>query len=870
MAELDTSSLSENAKGSENALAEEAAGAGTGEEESSHSNPVKGGQEGDSNDAADDDDDDDDDDLFGTGTDDSTTLSEPAGTVDKVSTNTPEAQVPTVSSPRAGSIPRKGSANGNSNGSPNGEISSPVSPKATVTSTTSTKSTATTSTSAAAPTVLRAGNKYGLPEGVKIPASVDTASLLQGRLLDTLKSLPVNLINDALTEYDDAVHTKGDSIRNRGGYLFGVLKRYGSVHDRAVSGEGEGILPMGEGLTPAVNERLEHLVTSSFCGREEMNDKVKSKIRMLSEKDAFFAIAELEGTNRSQIRNFGSFFMGILNRYMRGDASSYAQQQQQQQQSGRSSSGTVGSAAHPPNQYQQQQQRPDSFSSRGGRGGGGFGNDRGRDRFHRDNNNNNNSFRQQDSYASNQRERSRDRFEDRRNDPYSPPPPPQQRDHRGGGSGPPVGYDSRQQQQHSWQLPPPPSSHTGGYNSNKMGGGGPPPPMNQQNRTMNSMPPQQGYQPPPTQQQQYMQSNQQQHQQQPMHQQPPPSNQQEQYTSQGYPPNSQGDMQPQMGGPPGNMQPQMGGPPGNMQPQMGGPPGNMQPQMGHAPNNPNMYQPQQHPQQQQQQPPSMGNQQPYMGNQQNQNQNQFVQPQFMGNQQQPGMGGPPPSIQNQNQYQQPLQGNMPGSYPPTPGGWQQQHQQQPSHHPSQGQMPFDILGLADKAASAVQALASQNKMLMPSGPPSYSAPQAPLPGPHYSNYNSAPMGAPPPREQGYNNNMNAPYPNGPPPGQYHQGQPDHRQRQPDHRQGQPDHRQGQPDHRQGQPERRRRTKATISELSIPVQVAVMVSLPRRVLHQLCARSKELCPCLILITFSCSRMSNPRSMSISHSTKECLA
>jgi hypothetical protein len=51
-----------------------------------------------------------------------------------------------------------------------------------------------------------------------------------------------------------------------------------------------------------------------------MNDKVKSKIRMLSEKDAFFAIAELEGTNRSQIRNFGSYFMGILNRYMRGDS----------------------------------------------------------------------------------------------------------------------------------------------------------------------------------------------------------------------------------------------------------------------------------------------------------------------------------------------------------------------------------------------------------------------------------------------------------------------------------------------------------------------------------------------------------------------
>jgi hypothetical protein len=43
--------------------------------------------------------------------------------------------------------------------------------------------------------------------------------------------------------------------------------------------------------------------------------------------------------------------------------------------------------------------------------------------------------------------------------------------------------------------------------------------------------------------------------------------------------------------------------------------------------------------------------------------------------------------------------------------------------------------------------------------------------------------------------MNAPYPNGPLPGPNQQGQPD----------------------------RRRRTKATISELSVEVQVAVMVS-----------------------------------------------
>lgn len=163
------------------------------------------------------------------------------------------------------------------------------------------------------------GKEFGLPDGVTVPASVKPA-LLQGRLLDTLKGLPTQLINDALTEYDDAVQIKGEAIRNHGAYLYGVIKRYVNVQERAARGEGQGILPMGPELTPAVNSRLQKLVDDSFCSEEEMNEKVKSKIRMLSEIDALFAIDELASVERRQIRNFGSYFMGILNRYMRGES----------------------------------------------------------------------------------------------------------------------------------------------------------------------------------------------------------------------------------------------------------------------------------------------------------------------------------------------------------------------------------------------------------------------------------------------------------------------------------------------------------------------------------------------------------------------
>lgn len=163
---------------------------------------------------------------------------------------------------------------------------------------------------------------FDLPPDVKIPKSVSGSLLRQGKLLEILKTLPANLINDALVEYDDAVDVKGASIRNHGAYLYGVVKRYQSVVTRAQNTGNADILPMGNHITPAVHSRLEQLVTTGFCTREEMDEKVRSKIRMLSERDALFALDELSSVERHSIRNFGSYFMGILNRYMRGDQAS--------------------------------------------------------------------------------------------------------------------------------------------------------------------------------------------------------------------------------------------------------------------------------------------------------------------------------------------------------------------------------------------------------------------------------------------------------------------------------------------------------------------------------------------------------------------
>ncbi len=191
-----------------------------------------------------------------------------------------------------------------------------------------------------------AASKYGLPKGTIVPSSIREDIMMQsgGKMLETLRGLgDVQLINDALQEYDDAVKLKGAGIRNHGAYLFGVVKRYVSVQERAMRSGGASV-PMGHELTPPVHQRL---LTLNFPQEElARNDKVLAKLKMLSEKDALAAIDEMVSVDRSQVRNVGSYFMGILNRYMRGEKKQDQQQHQQQQQSPMGNNNPVGTRMH--------------------------------------------------------------------------------------------------------------------------------------------------------------------------------------------------------------------------------------------------------------------------------------------------------------------------------------------------------------------------------------------------------------------------------------------------------------------------------------------------------------------------------------------
>ena len=78
-------------------------------------------------------------------------------------------------------------------------------------------------------------------------------------------------MNESVTEYDDAVQIKGDSIRNHGAYLYGVIKRYVDVQ------EARGGAMLQSSLTFAVHKRLEELVRSGYCTQSEMDEKVRRR-----------------------------------------------------------------------------------------------------------------------------------------------------------------------------------------------------------------------------------------------------------------------------------------------------------------------------------------------------------------------------------------------------------------------------------------------------------------------------------------------------------------------------------------------------------------------------------------------------------------
>lgn len=157
-----------------------------------------------------------------------------------------------------------------------------------------------------------------LPPGVTLPPTMDPNILRNSsKASQMLLQLSPTQMQAALDEFDEAMRNKGDRVRNTTAYLVGVVKRYVNVNTKERQ---TGAPIMGADLTPIVKVTLQKMVDSGYCTQAELNDNVKQKLGMLSEHDAVLAIDELSSVPRETIRNFPSYFMGILNRYMRSDS----------------------------------------------------------------------------------------------------------------------------------------------------------------------------------------------------------------------------------------------------------------------------------------------------------------------------------------------------------------------------------------------------------------------------------------------------------------------------------------------------------------------------------------------------------------------
>jgi hypothetical protein len=112
---------------------------------------------------------------------------------------------------------------------------------------------------------------------------------------------------EALAEFDQAVQERGSEIRSLPAYLIGVIKRYKTIQQANKGGGGQ--------LSLRVLDRLDRLVSTGYCTQAEIDEKLKNKLMMLSEDDALGAIDEMNAIQRSEIRQFAGYFMGIMNRY---------------------------------------------------------------------------------------------------------------------------------------------------------------------------------------------------------------------------------------------------------------------------------------------------------------------------------------------------------------------------------------------------------------------------------------------------------------------------------------------------------------------------------------------------------------------------
>lgn len=131
---------------------------------------------------------------------------------------------------------------------------------------------------------------------------------LHKRLIRGIHSLPLDTAQRVLEDFERTLVNTRSEIRNPAAYLNTVIQR--TVANLEEEKHNPKAMPV------AIAQRLNVLYTR-YCNPEEIDSRCKSALAELDERSALRAVDELEGNDRSSVKNLSAFFYGIIQKFLK-------------------------------------------------------------------------------------------------------------------------------------------------------------------------------------------------------------------------------------------------------------------------------------------------------------------------------------------------------------------------------------------------------------------------------------------------------------------------------------------------------------------------------------------------------------------------
>jgi hypothetical protein len=132
-------------------------------------------------------------------------------------------------------------------------------------------------------------------------------TLIDARLRTMLYKIPEERALHILTDFQKALITNRDGIRNPVAYLMGMAQRVLSAKELPESSR--------------VKQELNRLFRDGRIAQSDIDERCRDMLKHLPEEKAIEALHELESTDVSTLHNIAAFFMGIMKKHSKATKS---------------------------------------------------------------------------------------------------------------------------------------------------------------------------------------------------------------------------------------------------------------------------------------------------------------------------------------------------------------------------------------------------------------------------------------------------------------------------------------------------------------------------------------------------------------------